>query len=239
MLKQSVVDLSGGEQQRVALARALAKDASVYLYDEPLSNLDPKLRHKTRHHIMDIHHRKRKPSLYVTHDQGEALAMADRIGVMAKGRMQQIGTPEQLLDEPATAFVAGFIGTPAMNLLPGTVTSEGGEYRVVANGVRVTLSREWKAALAGYERRAVVLGIRPDNLSVSVDGEGAVTAEVQDVEELIGEATVTFGLPGGGRLLGVFEDAGGLAVGQGVRLEVREGGVRLFDAESERALRMS
>ena len=98
---QSVVDLSGGEQQRVALARALAKDASVYLYDEPLSNLDAKLRHHTRRQIMDIHQRKRKPSLYVTHDQGEALAMADRIGVMAKGRLQQVGTPEQLLDDPA------------------------------------------------------------------------------------------------------------------------------------------
>ena len=93
MLGQSVVDLSGGEQQRVALARALAKDASVYLYDEPLSNLDAKLRHHTRRQIMDIHQRKRKPSLYVTHDQGEALAMADRIGVMAKGRLQQVGTP--------------------------------------------------------------------------------------------------------------------------------------------------
>ena len=100
MLGQSVVDLSGGEQQRVALARALAKDASVYLYDEPLSNLDAKLRHHTRRQIMDIHQRKRKPSLYVTHDQGEALAMADRIGVMAKGRLQQVGTPEQLLDDP-------------------------------------------------------------------------------------------------------------------------------------------
>ena len=99
---QSVVDLSGGEQQRVALARALAKDADVYLYDEPLSNLDAKLRHHTRRQIMDIHRRKRKPSLYVTHDQGEALAMADRIGVMARGRLQQVGTPEQLLDDPGT-----------------------------------------------------------------------------------------------------------------------------------------
>ncbi|HEY7033904.1 MAG TPA: hypothetical protein VH482_21380 [Thermomicrobiales bacterium] len=125
------------------------------------------MRDKTRHRILDIYHRKRKPSLYVTHDQGEALAMADRIGVMAKGRMQQIGTPEELLDKPATAFVAGFIGTPAMNLLP---------------------------------------------------------------------ATVTFGLSGGWRLLGVFAENGDLSAGQRVRLAIREGGMRLFDAESERAL---
>ena len=105
----------------MALARALAKDASVYLYDEPLSNLDAKLRHHTRRQIMDIHQRKRKPSLYVTHDQGEALAMADRIGVMAKGRLQQVGTPEQLLDDPRNMFVARFIGSPPMNLISGQV----------------------------------------------------------------------------------------------------------------------
>jgi multiple sugar transport system ATP-binding protein len=250
MLKQSVVDLSGGEQQRVALARALAKDASVYLYDEPLSNLDPKLRHRTRHHITDIHHRKRKPSLYVTHDQGEALAMADRIGVMANGRLQQVGTPEQLLDEPANLFVAGFIGSPPMNLIPGTLTVEQGDYRVVADGVRLPLPREWKPALAGYDNRAVVLGIRPDGLAlcsdgqtdgrtVGQDGKGAIAAEVEEVDALIGETTVTFRVPGGERLVGVFaEGAEDLATGQTVRLGVRAGGVRLFDPESERSLRV-
>ena len=106
MLGQSVVDLSGGEQQRVALARALAKDASVYLYDEPLSNLDPKLRHHTRRQIMDIHQRKRKPSLYVTHDQSEALAMADRIGRDGEGTSATGGHTRATPGRPRNMFVA-------------------------------------------------------------------------------------------------------------------------------------
>ena len=239
MLKQSVVDLSGGEQQRVALARALAKDASVYLYDEPLSNLDPKLRHRTRHQIMDIHHRKRKPSLYVTHDQGEALAMADRIGVMAKGRLQQVGTPEQLLDEPATTFVAGFIGTPPMNLLPATLTSEGAEYVITTGAGRLPIARDWKPVLAGYGKRSLVLGIRPDSLARSSNGNGGFSADVQDVEDLIGETTVTFALSDGARLVGMFSDGSEFAVGQSVSLSIRPEGVRLFDPETERSLRVA
>ena len=178
MLGQSVVDLSGGEQQRVALARALAKDASVYLYDEPLSNLDAKLRHHTRRQIMDIHQRKRKPSLYVTHDQGEALAMADRIGVMAKGRLQQVGTPEQLLDEPRNMFVARFIGSPPMNLIPGQLATDGDEYRVEADGVRLPLS----CAVAAGSRPLRQAGGRARHPARSAGdqprGVGAISATV-------------------------------------------------------------
>lgn len=237
MLKHSVVDLSGGEQQRVALARALAKDASVYLYDEPLSNLDPKLRHHIRHYIMDIHQRKHRPSLYVTHDQGEALAMADRIGVIARGRLQQVGTPEQLLDEPANMFVARFVGTPPMNLIPGTLTMDQGEVRVVANGAQLPLPSHLEPALDGYGRRAVVLGIRPDSMSLAADGASAITAKVEDVEALIGETIVTFRLPGGHRIVGVFpDDADDLAAGDAIRVAVRAEGIRLFDPESERSI---
>ena len=238
MLKLSVVDLSGGEQQRVALARALAKDASVYLYDEPLSNLDPKLRHRTRRDIIDIHHRKRKPSLYVTHDQGEALAMADRIGVMARGRLQQVGTPEQLLDAPANLFVAGFVGSPPMNLIPGRLGMEEWDYLFVASGLRVPLPRAWKAVLDEHGTRAVVLGIRPDSLTLCTAGPGAITAEVQDVEALIGETSVAFRLPGGEELVGVFADAADdLVPGQTVRLDIDADRVELFDPETERSLR--
>ena len=238
MLRQSVVDLSGGEQQRVALARALAKDASVYLYDEPLSNLDPKLRHHARRQIMDIHQRKRRPSLYVTHDQAEALAMADRLGVMAGGRLRQVGTPEQLLDEPANLFVARFIGSPPMNLLAGSLTLDQGEYWVEADGVRLALPRAWQPVLDRYGKREVILGIRPDHLLPGPDGAGAVTAEVESVEALIGETLVLFRLPGGARLAGIIVEAGDdLVAGQVVQLAVRDGGVELFDPESERSLR--
>jgi multiple sugar transport system ATP-binding protein len=238
MLRLSVTDLSGGEQQRVALARAMAKDANVYLFDEPLSNLDAKLRHRTRRHITDIHRRKKKPSVYVTHDQGEALAMADRIGVIAKGRLQQIGTPEQLLDEPANMFVAGFIGSPPMNLIPGTLSLDEGGYSVDTRSGKVNVDREWKSALNGYGVRPVVLGIRPDSMSIIANGEGGLTAEVEDVDALIGETSVTFRLPAAGRLTGLFaEGADGLLPGQIVRLDVSGERVELFDPESERSLR--
>jgi ABC-type sugar transport system ATPase subunit len=238
MLKQSVVDLSGGEQQRVALARALAKDASVYLYDEPLSNLDAKLRHHTRRQIMDIHRRKRKPSLYVTHDQGEALAMADRIGVMAKGRLQQVGTPEQLLDDPRNMFVARFIGSPPMNLISGRLAMAEGEYQVEADGVRLPLSSEWKPVLDRYARQEVVAGIRPDRMTVTNNGAGAISAIVADVEPLIGETSVVFRLAGGDSLVGMFaEDMEGLSPGLPVQIAVQSDGIELFDPETEFSLR--
>jgi ABC-type sugar transport system ATPase subunit len=238
MLEQSVVNLSGGEQQRVALARALAKDASVYLYDEPLSNLDAKLRHHTRRQIMDIHQRKRKPSLYVTHDQGEALAMADRIGVMAKGRLQQVGTPERLLDEPRNMFVARFIGSPPMNLIHSRLVMDGGEYQVEADGVRLPVPCAWKPVLDRYARREVVLGIRPDRLAMSGAGVGPISATVEDVEPLIGETTVIFRLTGGDSLVGTFaEDMDALSPGLPVQIAVQSDGIELFDPETELSLR--
>jgi ABC-type sugar transport system ATPase subunit len=238
MLRQSVVDLSGGEQQRVALARALAKDADVYLYDEPLSNLDPKLRHHARRQIMDIHRRKRRPSLYVTHDQSEALAMADRIGVMANGRLQQVGAPEQLLDDPQNMFVARFIGSPPMNLLPGRLTSDEGEYRVEAEGVRLPLAPAWRQVLDRYGKRDVVLGLRPERLSVANNGTAAITAVAEDVEALIGEMSVVFRLPNGESLIGIFaQDLDALEPGMPVAISVADDGVALFDPDTESSLR--
>lgn len=237
MLKHSVVDLSGGEQQRVALARALAKDASVYLYDEPLSNLDPKLRHRSRRHIVEIHQRKQKPSLYVTHDQAEALAMADRIAVTAKGRLQQVGTPEELLDHPANMFVAGFIGSPPMNLIRATLTVEEGELRVVSEGLRLTVPPEWKALLERYLRSSIVVGIRPDGMRLSQDGTN-LSADVIEVEEQIGETAVSFRLAGREGFIGLFADgAEGLAPGETVQLRVDPERIELFDPETELSLR--
>jgi multiple sugar transport system ATP-binding protein len=238
MLKNSVVDLSGGEQQRVALARAMAKDASVYLYDEPLSNLDAKLRYRTRHHITEIHRRKRKPSVYVTHDQSEALAMADRIGIMAKGRLQQLGTPEQLLDEPANMYVAGFLGSPPMNLISGMVTIDETGYSVATQAGNVPLDREWKSTLNSFGERAVVLGIRPDRMSIAKNGAGGITAEVEEVDALIGETSVVLRLASGERLSGLFvEGADDLSAGEVAHIEIQSGGIELFDPATERSLR--
>jgi ABC-type sugar transport system ATPase subunit len=238
MLKFSVVDLSGGEQQRVALARAMAKDASIYLYDEPLSNLDAKLRHRTRHHITEIHRRKRKPSIYVTHDQSEALAMADRIGVMAKGRLQQIGTPEQLLDEPANMFVARFLGSPPMNLISGMLTMDETGYTMTSSAGSVPISNNWKPMLNGFGERAIVLGIRPDRMMLSRSESSGLRAEVEDVDPLIGETSVTLRLASGERLAALFVDgADDLIVGDVVHIQVRDEGIELFDPSTERSLR--
>jgi len=237
-LRLSVMDLSGGEQQRVALARAMAKDASAYLFDEPLSNLDAKLRYRTRRHITDIHRRKKKPSVYVTHDQGEALAMADRIGVIARSRLQQIGTPEQLLDEPVNMFVAGFIGSPPMNFISGNLSLEEHGYSVETQSGKVNIHRDWKPVLNGYGERPIVLGIRPDSMTIGANGDGGLTAEVEDVDALIGETSVTFRLLAGDRLTGLFaEGADGLVPGEVAHLQIRGESVELFDPESERSLR--
>ncbi len=239
MLRLGVVDLSGGEQQRVALARAMARDASAYLYDEPLSNLDPKLRHQARRNILEIHRRKRRPSLYVTHDQSEAIAVADRIGVISHGRLQQVGTAEDLLDRPANTFVARFIGTPPMNLLTGALHREDERYRVVSDGASVSLPRSWNPILDAYGKAQVILGIRPDAMrpDSSMRGEGVVTGEVANVEPLIGETLITLRL-GGSEVLTAALEAGaeGFVAGEAVQLGVMTDGIGLFDAETGESL---
>jgi multiple sugar transport system ATP-binding protein len=163
--------LSGGQRQRVAMGRAIVRDPQVFLFDEPLSNLDAKLRVQMRTEIKELHQRLKTTSIYVTHDQIEAMTMADRIVVMNGGRVEQIGTPLELYDEPANLFVAGFIGSPAMNFLNGRLN---GAHVVVADGIALPAPRT--AAPAGSE---VVVGVRPEHLAVVDRG---VPAEVVVVE---------------------------------------------------------
>jgi ABC-type sugar transport system ATPase subunit len=164
--------------------------------------------------------------------------MADRIGVMAKGRLQQVGTPEQLLDDPRNMFVAQFIGSPPMNLISGTLTMDGGEYQVEADGVRLPLSCEWKPVLDRYAKRVVVAGIRPDRMAITTDGAGAISAIVADVEPLIGETSVVFHLAGGDSLVGMFaEDMDALSPGLLMQIAVQSDGIELFDPETELSLR--
>jgi multiple sugar transport system ATP-binding protein len=161
--------LSGGQRQRVAMGRAIVRKPQVFLFDEPLSNLDAKLRVAMRTEIKALHQRLTTTSVYVTHDQIEAMTMADRIVVMNAGGVEQIGTPLELYDNPANLFVAGFIGSPAMNMLPGR--ANGGAVEL-GSGIRIPV-----AAPAG--RGEVLVGIRPEHLAVSGDG---VPAEVVIVE---------------------------------------------------------
>jgi ABC-type sugar transport system ATPase subunit len=235
-LQRSVVDLSGGEQQRVALARALAKDADVYLYDEPLSNLDPKLRFQARRDIVQIHRLKGRPSLYVTHDQHEAFTMADRIGIVGGGTLQQVGTADELLYAPDNLYVARFIGSPPMNLLHGAIEGHDGRLSFVRSGVRFTLPERFNTVLEQHPAREVVLGVRPEAIAPAHDG--CLRATVRRLEPLVGETAVQLELAGN-LLQALFSDSDGDALQEGDSIPIRFDPERLclFDATSERALR--
>jgi multiple sugar transport system ATP-binding protein len=170
-------ELSGGQRQRVAMGRAIVRDPKVFLFDEPLSNLDAKLRVAMRAEIKALHQRLKTTTVYVTHDQVEAMTMADRIVVMHDGRIEQIGTPLELYDHPGNLFVAQFIGSPAMNVVNGTVRRGGGAaYVEVAGGVRWPLD-----TAPGAEGQAVAYGVRPEHLTLAPDGNG-VPGEIIVVE---------------------------------------------------------
>ncbi len=170
-------ELSGGQRQRVAMGRAIVRDPKVFLFDEPLSNLDAKLRVAMRGEIKALHQRLKTTTVYVTHDQVEAMTMADRIVVMHDGRIEQIGTPLELYDRPGNLFVAQFIGSPAMNVVNGTVRRANGAASVEADGgVRWPLHGR-----PGAEGQAVAYGVRPEHLTLASDGNG-VPGEIIVVE---------------------------------------------------------
>ncbi len=179
--------LSGGQRQRVAMGRAIVRQPQVFLMDEPLSNLDAKLRVQTRTQIAALQRRLGTTTVYVTHDQVEALTMGDRIAVLKDGLLQQVGSPRDMYDAPANVFVAGFIGSPAMNL--GTYQVHGGRAQVGRG--QVQLQRETVAHLKAEDQGQVVLGFRPESLDrVSPNTEGAIPVEVDVVEELGSDAYI-------------------------------------------------
>ena len=169
--------LSGGQRQRVALARAIVREPNAFLMDEPLSNLDAKLRVSTRAQIKNLHHTLRTTTIYVTHDQIEAMTLADRVVVMNKGVIQQIGTPKEIYDRPANTFVEGFIGSPAMNLVPGTISGS------VFTGDHIRV-----ADVNGMPDGEVILGFRAEDAAIVPEG-GQITAPIYSLE-LLGEASM-------------------------------------------------
>ncbi|RGE19211.1 ABC transporter ATP-binding protein [Leucobacter sp. wl10] len=174
LLDRKPKELSGGQRQRVAVARALVREPKAFLMDEPLSNLDAKLRTATRRELAALHRKLGATFVYVTHDQIEAMTMATRIALLNRGRIEQYGTPEDLYDAPGSVFAAGFIGSPAMNLLDATLTTTDGKISVFAPGVEAVL---WEGATP---ERDVVLGVRPEHLAVYAGGapEAVPTAGV-------------------------------------------------------------
>ncbi|TMB63457.1 MAG: sn-glycerol-3-phosphate ABC transporter ATP-binding protein UgpC [Chloroflexi bacterium] len=183
LLKRKPKELSGGQRQRVAVGRAIAREPAVFLMDEPLSNLDAKLRIQTRAMLQKLHQRLRRTTIYVTHDQVEAMTMGDRIAVMSEGVLQQLDTPEALHERPVNVFVAGFIGSPAMNFFPGKVSRQDGEIVADAGFFRAPLRGKAEESIG----KEVILGVRPediDDLSTTQGQRLPVDTKVEVVEFL-------------------------------------------------------
>ncbi|HEY6514471.1 MAG TPA: sn-glycerol-3-phosphate ABC transporter ATP-binding protein UgpC [Burkholderiaceae bacterium] len=216
--------LSGGQRQRVAMGRAIVRKPRVFLFDEPLSNLDAKLRVQMRTEIKELHQRLKTTSIYVTHDQIEAMTMADQIVVMHDGRVEQIGSPLKLYDHPVNRFVAGFIGSPAMNFIEGRLA---GGFVEAANGARLPAPRGGSG-----DGRPVVYGIRPEHLDIASTGDDlGFDAEVVVVEPT-GSETQLFARLGQQELVGVFRERHEFQPGQKIRLRPRGECAHLFDPAS-------
>lgn len=181
--------LSGGQRQRVAIGRAIVREPKVLLMDEPLSNLDAKLRNQMRAEIIKLRQRIDTTFIYVTHDQTEAMTLGDRIVIMKDGIVQQVGTPQEVFDHPANLFVAGFIGMPQMNMFDAKLVEQSGKYSVELDGVSIALSEKKQAALAknNVKSQEITLGIRPEHITLAKAGKDAITGKV-DVSEMMGSA---------------------------------------------------
>jgi multiple sugar transport system ATP-binding protein len=214
--------LSGGQRQRVAMGRAIVRDPKVFLFDEPLSNLDAKLRVQMRTEIKELHQRLKTTTIYVTHDQIEAMTMADKIVVMHDGIVEQIGAPLDLYDRPKNLFVAGFIGSPAMNFLSGTVRANGSLHFESADGTCLPLP----GITTGDDGRPAVYGVRPEHFSLADDG---AEAEVVLVEPTGSEIQVLARL-GGAEVIAAFRERHPFRPGDKVRLKPEPRLAHLFDA---------
>ena len=213
--------LSGGQRQRVAMGRAIVRDPQVFLFDEPLSNLDAKLRVQMRAEIKELHQRLRTTTVYVTHDQIEAMTMADTIVVMQGGRIEQVGAPLALYDRPANVFVAGFIGSPAMNLLEGTVRREADRLVVETMGARIALATGPDLE----DGRPVTLGVRPEHLALAETGLSGAIAVVEPT----GSETHAIVRLAGREVTAVFRERHPLAPGAPITLAPDPARVHLFD----------
>ena len=226
LLKRKPRELSGGQRQRVAMGRAIVREPAVFLFDEPLSNLDAKLRVQMRLELQQLHRRLRTTSLYVTHDQVEAMTLAERVIVMNKGIAEQIGTPSEVYRRPASLFVASFIGSPAMNLLPGQLTTDGTSL-VMEDGFELPLPvprPEWGG-------RELTIGIRPEHIQLTEDTQNGIPM-VLNTLELLGADNLAHGkLAGSGVVVRlsheVFPTAGSL-----LRLDFPAKALHFFDTQT-------
>ena len=225
-LNKKPKQLSGGQRQRVAMGRAIVRTPKVFLFDEPLSNLDAKLRGATRREILLLHKRLGATMIYVTHDQTEALTLADRIVCMSMGYVQQIGTPLELYDKPANVFVASFIGLPPMNFFDCTVE----ENQLTGEGIVVPLKDEQKALLKDYVGKVITLGVRPENIVYGNDITLSVTGN-----ENLGQTTLVHGTIGGHKATAKFREWSDYKPGDQVSVTFEN--MHFFDKETTNAIR--
>ncbi|MDY3711314.1 MAG: sn-glycerol-3-phosphate ABC transporter ATP-binding protein UgpC [Agathobaculum sp.] len=237
--------LSGGQRQRVAIGRAIVRHPRVFLMDEPLSNLDAKLRNQMRAEIIKLRQRIDTTFIYVTHDQTEAMTLGDRIVIMKDGYIQQIGTPQEVFDHPANVFVAGFIGMPQMNFFDAQLVAEGSGFQVKVMDAVIDLPADTAAKLkaAGAGSKAVTLGIRPEHISFSEQGGAHCLTGKVDVSEMMG-SEIHLHVSAGGRdvvlrvptteLASAHRD--GFAYGDQIHFTFRSDLIHLFDPETEKNL---
>jgi len=232
LLERRPKALSGGQRQRVALGRAIVRDPKVFLLDEPLSNLDARLRLETRAELKRLHRKLGTTTVYVTHDQEEAMTLGDRVAVMNDGVLHQCARPLEVYERPADRFVAGFLGTPPMNFLQVQVTPTAEELRVTREGFDLRLPRELIHAARGDAQRAAVLGVRPEALKVrdADDQPGSIRGTVDLVEPLGGQMDVVITTASMDQLIARVP-AGELSAGDEVSLGINAGGAHLFAAE--------
>jgi multiple sugar transport system ATP-binding protein len=234
LLERYPRQLSGGQRQRVAMGRAIVRDPQVFLFDEPLSNLDAKLRVQMRTEIKELHQRLKTTSVYVTHDQIEAMTMADQIVVMRDGLVEQRGRPLELYDRPANIFVAGFIGSPAMNFIPATLRRNADKAEVeFADGTRLPAPYAHRG-LDGVDGQRVVYGVRPEHLSIGPAGSGMNTTVV--VVEPTGADTEVYARFSDTSLTSIFRERHDFSAGDTITLVPEHGSTHLFDADSGKTL---
>jgi multiple sugar transport system ATP-binding protein len=241
LLDRKPKQLSGGQRQRVALGRAIVREPAVFLMDEPLSNLDAKLRVQTRAEISKLHQRLETTFIYVTHDQVEAMTMGSRICVLKDGMMMQIDTPQNLYDTPDNVFVAGFIGSPAMNFFDVTLVEQDGDVYVDAGSFRLKLPPEKAQAARSHAGKQVIFGARPEDIHdreftpPGIRAE-AITAQV-DVTELMGNEIFVYLLTGQKQFIARFDPRTSARIGKEMDVVFNMDNAHLFDRNTEEAIR--
>jgi len=229
-------ELSGGQRQRVALGRAIVREPAVFLMDEPLSNLDAKLRVETRANILRLHQRLNTTFVYVTHDQIEAMTMGTRIAVMNEGRLQQVGTPQELYDRPINRFVAGFIGSPSMNFATVEVASSDGAASLQGSDITVPVPPQFRESV-GESGRQLIVGFRPEHLILGpLAGATATVNAKAEVVEYLGNEELIHASGAGRDIVALVDSAYRVRPGDMLELRVSLDRIQLFDPETNFAL---